>query len=842
MPRETISLEGMWDFFVGDMQYKGKIYVPSVIQAEFPELKDYYGTFYYKRVFSIPKDWLNKKILLKFMAVDYYTEVWINNNYIGNHEGGFLPFCFSIEDYVKEGKNEILVKVIDSNKDKIRFPEFSQDEIPHGKAHDAWYGNISGIWQKVYLEKVEIPYVEKIKIFPDIDNKKAKIEVYINDLLEHCVLITKITDPEGRIFQKEISISSNRLDIEFYFPEVILWSINNPKLYNVEMQIYCQNILRDIYKTNFGMRKIEVRDGEIYLNDEKIYLFGALDQDYYPEKIYIPNSIEDIRKRFKKAKEMGLNLLRTHVKVPLPEYLSLADEMGILIWEELPYWENLTEKAKDRAEKTLIEMIERDFNHPSVVIWGIVNESWGIDLSERENREWLKRMYEFVKKNDPTRLVVDNSPCIPNFHIKTDIEDFHFYTSIPDHFKKWEDYISGFSKRDFWSYSPYGDAEKGEKPLVISEFGNWGLYNIPENFVFHIPTRIENSSPWLVRKEYYKWHLDSVFGTFEEFVKATQWHEFLSLKHEIEVLRKHPTIKGYVITELTDVFWESNGLLDPWGNPKVFHDSLKWINNLNFVSLTSYKANWFGGEETCFSVEGYLDSPAKLVVMFGDSDVLFEKNLEDLEFNKWQKLGEFILRFPEVDSITKKRLNLYLKDRNERILAKNYYNFYIYPKEEAKKEPKNLKIVTCLTEEIKEFLKEGNNVLLLSKDEYSLGFLKDEKKWQIVSKKKDFYHGDWINNFNFHRKKSIFLELPLSSPWDFAFYNLIPEKLIVNVNSEYAENILAGTIYGWVFALGGYLLEVPFENGKIILSTLSFRDFTDPLVLWIWNRLIEKYD
>ncbi|MCX7846259.1 MAG: hypothetical protein N2312_06565 [Dictyoglomaceae bacterium] len=841
MGREILSLEGYWDFSLENGEYKGKIYVPSIIQAEFPDLKYYYGNFYYKKTFNIPENWLKSKILLRFSAVDYYSEVWINGKFVGSHEGGFLPFYFFIEDFVKAGENEILVKIMDSNTDKIKFSKFSQDEIPHGKAHDGWYGNISGIWQKVYLERLETPYVENVKVIPDIDEKKIKVETYIKEIDKDCILLIKIYDPIGRVFSKEIKINSEKEVIDFSFPEVILWDIDNPNLYNLEIQIFKENSLKDIYKNEFGMRKIEVKNGEIYLNNKPLYIFGALDQDFYPEKIYIPNSIEEIRKRFQKAKEMGINLLRTHVKIPLPEYLYLADHMGILIWEELPYWENLTEEAKERAKKTLKGMIERDFNHPSIIIWGIINESWGIDLNIRENREWLKEMYNFVKSLDPTRLVVDNSPCIPNFHIKTDLEDFHFYTSIPDHAPKWEDLIKGFSKRDFWIYSPYGDAEKGKKPLLISEFGNWGLYNITENFTFHIPKYMESSPPWETRKRFYSWKLDEVFGSFEEFIKETQRHEFISLKYEIEVIRKHSSIKGYIITELTDVFWESNGLLDPWGNSKIFHNDLKWLNNINFIALSQYKANWYSGEKMNILVEGYLNSLAeKLILKFEDSKDIWEKKLENLKLNQWQILGDFSLNLPEVKNITKKRLLLFLKNNQEKIIAKNFYDFYIFPKEEIKKESNLLRIKTFLSKEDKEFLKKGENILILATNEHALEFLKEEKNWQIISRKKDMYHGDWINNFNFHRKVKFLLDLSLPNPWDFSFLHLIPENLIIGIEEKDAEKILAGTFYGWILNLGGYLLEVPYEKGKIIITTLNFKNFSDPLTVWIWNRIIEN--
>src|SRR5205085_1716709 len=144
-------------------------------------------------------------------------------------------------------------------------------------------------------------------------------------------------------------------------------------------------------------------------------------------------------------------------------------------------WMRLTDQAAARGRETLTRMIERDFNHPSVVIWTIINESWGVDLVNREfDRRWLKQMYHYVKDTDATRLVVDNSPCnMPqgrNFHLRTDIEDFHIYFAIPDHYHKWASWVKDFSTHPSWTFSYYGDAERtGEEPLVVSEFGSWGL-------------------------------------------------------------------------------------------------------------------------------------------------------------------------------------------------------------------------------------------------------------------------------------------------------------------------------------------------------------------------------
>ena len=181
----------------------------------------------------------------------------------------------------------------------------------------------------------------------------------------------------------------------------------------------------------------------------------------------------------RKAKALGLNLLRCHIKVPDPRYLEAADETGMLIWYEIPNWDKLTANSERRAMETLHGMVERDANHPSIVIVSIINESWGANLKEAPDRAWLKAAYQQAKTFVPW-LVVDNSACCDNFHLATDIADFHQYAAIPDYASNFDRLVDDQAQRPGWLFSPYGDAApKGDEPLMLSEFGNWGLPQRP---------------------------------------------------------------------------------------------------------------------------------------------------------------------------------------------------------------------------------------------------------------------------------------------------------------------------------------------------------------------------
>src|SRR5690606_14180849 len=155
---------------------------------------------------------------------------------------------------------------------------------------------------------------------------------------------------------------------------------------------------------------------------------GALDQDYYPEGIYTPPSLGFLRAQMRQAKAMGLNCLRCHIKAPDPRYLQAADEVGLLVWVDVPNWSRLSEAAARRARATFAGMVARDWNHPSLVMWSLVNEGWCTDLPGSEaDRRWLLDTFAWAKQVDPHRVIVDNSACIPNFHLQTDVDDYHFY-------------------------------------------------------------------------------------------------------------------------------------------------------------------------------------------------------------------------------------------------------------------------------------------------------------------------------------------------------------------------------------------------------------------------------
>ncbi|MBA3431658.1 MAG: glycoside hydrolase family 2, partial [Actinobacteria bacterium] len=625
--RERMSLDGLWNFwpdisgtiethddtFLSERNLDDRlgparrVTVPGCIQAQFDDLRLWAGTAVYEREVEVPERWSGRTIRLCFGAVDYLCTVWVNGRRAGSHEGGYLPFDLDVTDLVRYGApTTIVVRVIDVWKKgpSPGAPPF--EEIPHGK--QSWYGPVGGLWQSVRLECSAGTFVRSARIHGDRKREAVIATPRVSgNLAEGDVARYRVTAPDGNTtYCAESRLDTDTVTIEVPTPK--LWDVDSPNLYRLDIAVLSDGRVTDMWGDTFGFRTIATESGRVLLNDRPLYILGALDQDYYLDTIYTPPCDDLLRDQVLRAKELGLNLLRCHIKVPDPRYVYWADRLGLLLWNELPNSGMLTEDSKRRAETTLEGLIERDFNHPSVVIWTVINEGWGVDLpGEASHRRWVKEGQRRAKQLDPTRLVVDNSACPPNFHVASDLNDFHWYDAQPDNADRWSAWTASWVEDPGGTYSPHGDAERsGSEPQVVSEFGNWGLPDLA-NLVSgrdDEPWWFDTGEEWSAGivhprgagDRFLEWGLDDVFGSWKGLAAASQDLQFEGLKFEIEDMRRHPGIAGYVITEFTDVHWECNGLLDMARARKSFHDRFAQINAPDIVFAPEAPVRCWSGE------------------------------------------------------------------------------------------------------------------------------------------------------------------------------------------------------------------------------------------------------
>ena len=853
----SACLDGEWEFIAQHGESR-RARVPGSWQEQFPDLRDYSGGAMYRTTFTVPDTCTGNVVLLRFGAVDYFARVSVNGQVVGEHEGGYTPFELDITRAARIGhENALEVSVVDPGPNKPAG-RFRFGEIPHGK--QAWYGNVSGIWQSVWLECVDRRRITKLRVTPKADLSGIDVRVRVAPSEEANLEVRlSVSGPSEVPFRAvKLRPGQESAECEIPMPGALPWSPDSPNLYQLKAELLVD--ARPVHEssTRFGLRTIEAKERRILLNGLPIYLRSALDQDFYPHTMYTPPSKEYLLHQFRLARELGLNSLRCHIKVPDPRYLEAADEVGLLIWYEIPNWDDLTEETKVRAKDTLRDALERDHNHPSLVIVSIINEGWGVDLSKADHRKWLADMYDYAKSLDPTRLIVDNSACGGNFHVRTDINDFHCYFSIPDHADRYLNWIRGFAQRPKWAFSPHGDSqETGKEPLVVSEFGNWGLPSVKKlrecygGDPWWFRTGDGATRPEGVEERFKAQNLARTFGDLEGLSGTFQEQELDSLKFEIEQMRLLPEIQGYVITEFTDLHWESNGLLDMCRNPKALHTASPEFQADCVVMCES------GRVEVNGCACSFTPRAASPGLLPDDCKLKWQVDGGPSGESLWSEVAGKPVRFETPDSavrgspdparagtecLQEYTLLLCLIAPDGREVATNSYDFCAYPVQTPSgklrislsgdaqslaqclsargwsvvEQDGDLLICEALGDAARGFVENGKAVLLIPKRQ---GLLRELPGLRIEDRSAKGRWGDWCSSYIWFAKKGPFARAPHAGRLDLSLKDLTPSEVITGLPTA-SPDVLSGIFVGWVASEAAIAAQARCGKGKLFVTTL----------------------
>jgi hypothetical protein len=850
------------------------INVPGPWQAQFNDLRMRAGIGIYRREVAVPEGWKAGRTRLKFGAVFHHTRVWVNGVPVGQHQGGFLPFSFDVTEYLVEGSNEVKLRVESPTDNPLAYPDAPFAEIPFGK--QSWYGPLSGVWQSVKLERRNADHIERLKLTPDLATGRITVvATFFAPLLDGCQVHIDILGPEGRAVASASDASvagdeefSATLMVEDPHP----WSPEKPNLYTAVARLERDGAARDEVRDRFGFRTVETRNGRIYLNGEPIYLRAALDQDYYPETICTVPSVEFLEDQFKKAKELGLNCLRCHIKAADPRYYEVADRIGLMIWTELPNGGLSTERSRARKERLLKGIVDRDGNHPSIIIWTIVNENWGVDLvHDAGHRAWLKQTYHWLKSYDPTRLVVDNSPLSPSFHVETDIADYHFYAAFPDNRRAWDAFVDDLASRPEWLFSPEGDAViKGDEPVMCSEFGNWGL---PYPQDLHDangkePWWFETGHDWGegvmyahgVENRFVDWSLDRAFGSLDGFVQQAQWQQYRALKYEIETMRRRPGLAGYVITEFTDAHWEANGLLDMKRNPRAFHQVFHKVNADTVVVPRWERLSYWSAET--MKIDLSIAHGAGVSLAGGVLETTIEgkpcpkHNVPALQSGDIADLGVIEIPLPATAEPRSVRVDFSFRDAEGVEVASNHLDVALHAAPEAEAqvpdvifspdadvrghlrelgyevaeviEGCDMIVAAEIDKQIVNFVRNGGRLLYLPAQEASLyPFFPHWQNVRVLERSGTLWAGDWASTFAWLVRSGPFSGFPGGPLLDETFDRVLPTHLINGINLlDFQGRVHAGIVIGWIHKPAAYVVERAYGHGRFVVST--FRLFRDP--------------
>jgi hypothetical protein len=875
-----LSLDGVWDFQIDpndgtdilSIKQWRTAHVPMPWQAQFDDLRGYNGVAWYRRRFEWDGDLSNKAAILHFGAVDYQATVWLNGHRIGEHEGGYLPFEFDVTSLLQPGKNVIVVRVTDPNDDRSRFPDAPFSEVPHGK--QSWYGPIGGIWQGVTLTVHPALHIAAVRLTPQPNTNAVDIAATLNaPLSEGAALTATVLDPAGQVVAETSLDANGRGRAELSTPAQ-WWSPDNPALYTIVTTLTQHGHTQRETRHTCGFRTVEARDGRIYLNGQPIYLRGVLDQAYYPETVYTPPSLEFLEDQARKAKALGLNCLRIHIKIEDPRYYDVADRFGLLVWTEIPNWVLLTDAADRRIKETFRKMVERDWNHPSIIAWTLVNENWGTDLTRNpEHRRWLAEFYHEAKQIDPTRLIVDNSACHDNFHVAGDLEDYHHYRAIPDHAEDWDAWVADFaSRQNTWVWAQdYLHERRPDLPLIVSEFGNWGLPDPAEiQEKAADPWWFETGHEWgegivyphAMPQRFTDHGLDAVFGTMGAFARAAQEHMARSLHYEITSMRLLPSIAGYIITEFTDVHWECNGLLTMQRAVKHGLDPIFTpLNQDNVVALRPHRWSGKPGDALlvdvrCFGVDGergdgviawragdahgQLDAPGGAITV-----PLAAPGMVTLEA-RWRTAdgAEVASNQVELACIAAPQSGGALAVLDDSALATTLRTLGYTVSEGLADDTSALLVARRYTKPLESAVQQGARLLLLAGEPAQGG--EDAVRLPagaVIAREGTPWQGDWATAFSWLKKQGPFAALPGNSLLEMEYAPVMPDSILVGLPSwAYRTHSWAGLALGWIHKPVSLLAEMPYGRGHIVITTFKLNAATlvdDAVAQAIWQGAVE---
>ncbi|PZV07626.1 MAG: glycoside hydrolase family 2 [Leptolyngbya sp.] len=547
------SLNGMWKFTYDD---EGKCTRPSDISdwgqsIEVPFAPEsirsgihdtgFHPNCWYERSFEI--DAKDQRVLLHFGAVDYRTRVWVNGQFMIDHEGGHTPFSMDITAVLQpDGQQTVTVWAEDDPHDLAK-PRGKQDW--QREPHSIWYPRTSGIWQTVWLEQVPQSYIDRLKWTPHFERWEIGFEGSVagkeQDEMQLKVRLTVgnqlLVDDTYTVLNGEIHrrIALSDPGIDDYRNE-LLWSPEKPTLIDAKIQLWCQGQLVDEVKSYTAMRTVSIQRDRFMLNGQPYYLRLVLDQGYWEDTLMTAPSDDALRRDVELAKQMGFNGVRKHQKIEDPRFLYWADVLGLMVWEEMPSAYRFTPKTVDRIIKEWTEVIERDASHPCIVVWVPFNESWGVpDLTATPaHQHCVQALYHLTKTLDPTRPVIGNDGWEST---ATDILAIHDYDTKPQRMAK--RYGPEVKLSDLFDRQRPGGRvltldgypHQGQ-PIMLTEFGGIA-YTKPE----------ENANTW---------------GYARSHNVSELQLEYTAL---LQTVNKVEMFSGFCYTQLTDTFQEANGLL-----------------------------------------------------------------------------------------------------------------------------------------------------------------------------------------------------------------------------------------------------------------------------------------
>lgn len=541
-----INLNGAWEFEIDTgnsgrdrklfckEHLKDQIVVPFCPESKLStiEYKDFMSAVWYKKEFTVPPDWAGQRILLHFGAVDYRAFVYVNEKLAGTHQGGYSSFALDITAYIAGENNSIVVCAEDDVRSPLQ-PRGKQSEGFYSERCD--YTRTTGIWQTVWLECVPHTCIQNVHYETDVQQGVVTIH---SELQGAARLSAKVFYND--VLQGEASVASTggHQTLTVSLCERHLWEPGAGRLYDVILQYG-----EDTVKSYFGLRSVYMDALKCRINGASVFQRLVLDQGFYPDGIYTAPNEEAIIRDIQISLDAGFNGARLHQKIFEPRFLYHCDRMGYMVWGEYPCWgiDVSDPRSLERILPEWIEAVLRDRNHPSIIGWCPLNETWDYQ-GRAQDDDMVRCLYRATKAIDPTRPCIDTSGF---YHVETDVYDVHDYEQDAELFKE---HYGDFTKKEPFEIFPKRQKYCNE-PFFVSEYG--GIL----------------------------WNVDGVDDGWGYGDGPKSEEEFLARYQALtDTLLDNPQIFAFCYTQLYDVEQEKNGLYTYEREPKFPMQRIREVN------------------------------------------------------------------------------------------------------------------------------------------------------------------------------------------------------------------------------------------------------------------------
>jgi beta-galactosidase/beta-glucuronidase len=532
----------------------------------------FHPVVWYRREVRIGDDLRRERLRLHFGAVDFKARVWVNGRLAAEHEGGNTPFSAEIAHLLVDGETQVITVRAEDDPHDLQQPRGKQ--YWHEQPGYIWYHRTTGIWQPVWLEPLPAISIEEIRWTPDVDRFGVGMTLRFSarppkGWHAHVRLVgdkpaQTLVDDVCALAHKELrrDLLLDISDAAIRRRRTLLWGPGDPNLIEATIELIDgDGHVVDRVESYFGLRRIEARDGRFILNGIPTFLRLVLAQNYWPDSLLAAPSPEALKREVELAKELGFNGVRIHQKIEDPRFLYWCDKMGMLVWAEAANAYVYSDRAADMLAREWLEAVRRDYNHPCIVTWVPLNESWGVpDLDRSETqRHFVRALYHATKALDPTRPVIANDGWQ---HAVGDIFGIHDYAPTGEMLRaRYADRKA--VERTFREVRPHHhpliakSIELGEEPIVISEYG--GLAFAPGT-----------GEDWFGYGQFA--NADELLARYEELTQA---------------LLDSSVLAGFCYTQLTDTEQETNGLLTAAREPKLDAQEVCAINNRPSAAVPS---------------------------------------------------------------------------------------------------------------------------------------------------------------------------------------------------------------------------------------------------------------